>query len=159
MYNKNFCKANHQLKKIAAEAEAAYEQQLLSRLSAPIPSRDLPSTPAWREDWENYDNYEANTDGRGNLSLSARLTTPLCDTSREPPVSLGDSDMDVEDGIDHQAAFDDYLGSESDEYELNHMIETAAGLSEKARGKQRERQVPHLCNELTLTSTSSQCTK
>ena len=122
-YNENFSKAHHQLKKATAEAEVAYKWQLLNHLSALSSSCELPSALAWCEDWDNYDNYEANTDGRGNLSLSARLTTPLRDTSREPPVSLGESDMDVEDGIDHQAAFDNYLRSESNEYELNYIIE------------------------------------
>jgi len=74
------------------------------------------------------------------------------DVSRDPPISLGDSEDDR-----IEKAIQDYFGSDNDS-DVDMEIADAAGLSAKAKGKQKERQVP-LATNIEHSLTTLQCTR
>ena len=155
-------------------ASSSATGKLAERLSSP-----LTFGPTWADEMDNIDNYEATLDRQEYTDFynpapmardSAFEETISLGGPEDEPASLYDSPRDphaqrilqrwespVEDGRDAEdvAAYD-YFGSD-DEMELNHMIETAAGLSAKAKGKQKERQVLDIRTEPLLTTL--QCTR
>jgi hypothetical protein len=79
-----------------------------------------------------------------------------CEASQEPPVLLREPEdenpMDI-DLAEHIDALNDWLGldKESDD-SVNQLIAEHAGLSNKGKGKQNERQVSNICTEHLLTT-------
>jgi hypothetical protein len=158
---RKYQKQVNQMKKNAANANDAYnarKAQLATRLSSP--PRALTPVFDWREDADNYDNYEATF----GMDISPYISTAAKDVSRDPSISLGETEHH-----DDPYEFDKSDSSDDDcprqigtlemrmNMDVDDDIADAAGLSEKARGKQRERQVPHTNTDLILTT--SQCTR
>ena len=85
--------------------------------------------------------------------------THVFDNSQDKAISLGgpedEAPMDVDERLD---ALNDWLGSDEDSDDgVRQLITETAGLSDKAKGKQRERQVTSLPADPILTK--PQCTR
>ena len=143
------------IKTVAADANEAYKaytaKNLKKRLRSPL---YFDYEYNWRENADNYENNEAIHGGHDHCGpLIERIMTSVFDNSRDKAISLGgpenEAPMDVDERLD---ALNDWLGSDEDSDDsVRQLIAETAGLSDKAKGKQRERQVTSLPADPILT--------
>jgi hypothetical protein len=133
----------HQMKKKALDANTAYvKAKLATRLSSPPWALTPIITPVfeWREDWDNYDNLE---EEYGTTDLGPYIsTTPSKGFSRDPLILLGEEDNPYNfDELDYNSKVPRQVGPLIERMDVDDEIADLAGLSEKAGGKRKERQV------------------
>ena len=123
-------------RKVAQKVKKMIDLPVASTSTLPLSRRiTTPPFEPLERDLELYDNYEeSGFDWGWEHELQ-------CESSREPPVSLGDSEEE-----DH--GFDNM--------DVDREIADAAGLPAKGKGKQKERQVSDIRTESLLTTL--QCT-
>jgi len=145
---KSYRKAEKKVKKmIDPQVASTSTVRLVQRISSPLVYPD--------PDLEMFDNYEVS-----GYDWKQPYTR---ESSREPPVSLGE-EQDFYDpyDFDHSDESDDNcprrIGTLEMRMQIDEDIADAAGLPAKGKGKQKERQVPLIsCNDHLLTT--PQCTR